>query len=179
MLDYSTKTILPALVDCHVHLAFSGTVDQAIRSRQLDYPFHEARPVIAKHIRDLARHGVLYARDGGDYGGYALRYLKKEVQSLPVRVHAAGKAWHARGRYGKLIGRSPREGVTLSREIELDQDPKDHVKVVQSGINSLKVYGQETPPSVSGRRIGGFGTLGRAVGPFRHGSCKRRFASYI
>ena len=57
-----------------------------------------------------------------------------------------GKAWRNHGRYGKLIGRTPRENETLANAIENDHNPIDHVKIVNSGLNSLIKFGKETLP---------------------------------
>ncbi|MBW2705798.1 MAG: hypothetical protein JRD84_05790, partial [Deltaproteobacteria bacterium] len=49
-LDLNDATILPALVDSHVHLTMSGTMDQDERVRQLDMGFDLAEDVIRKHL---------------------------------------------------------------------------------------------------------------------------------
>jgi len=145
ILDLSDSVILPGLVDAHVHLFMSGTDDPAIREQQLNADFETIRPVIARHLEQHRKWGVVAVRDGGDYGGHALRYCR-ENSGLPVLVRNAGKAWRCSGRYGKLIGRPPANGWTLSEEIAACSAGADHVKIVQSGINSLKVFGRETAP---------------------------------
>ncbi len=145
--DLSGCTILPALVDSHVHLFMSGTQDSEVRQRQLAQPYGEAKAVIARHLRGHYLHGVLAVRDGGDYGGYSLQYRNENFGDFPpVRVRAPGKAWRATRRYGSLIGRPPPEGRTLGEALgdALDrQGPErpDHVKIVQSGLNSLLRWG--------------------------------------
>ncbi|HBG19306.1 MAG TPA: amidohydrolase, partial [Desulfobulbaceae bacterium] len=61
--DLSHCTILPPLVDCHMHLFMSGTIDQRVREVQLTAGFEELQPVMARHLADLLSHGVLAARD--------------------------------------------------------------------------------------------------------------------
>ena len=46
ILDLNDAAILPALVDSHVHLSMSGTMDQDERVRQLDMGFDLAEDVI-------------------------------------------------------------------------------------------------------------------------------------
>jgi len=153
--DFRDCTVLPGLVDCHVHLFMSGTPDLSVREKQLNYSFREVRPIIARHLDSHLRHGVMAVRDGGDYGGFALRY-KREVMDLalkPIVVHCAGQAWHAPGRYGKLIGKHPASGETLSEAIGSMQDRPDHIKIVNSGINSLTVFGRETAPQFTRREL--------------------------
>jgi imidazolonepropionase-like amidohydrolase len=151
VMDLSGSTVMPGLVDCHVHLFMSGAEEAAVRSRQLAFTFPEARPVIEAHLRQHLRHGVVAVRDGGDYGGHALRY-RNEVLSgagVPVHVRCAGRAWRASGRYGTLIGRPPANGRTLAESIALRDENTDHVKIVNSGLNSLRVFARETPPQFS------------------------------
>jgi imidazolonepropionase-like amidohydrolase len=64
----------------------------------------------------------------------------------PVRLNVAGQAWHRKGRYGGLLGRSLSSKDSLADAIIADKNEIDHIKVVNSGINSLKQFGLETPP---------------------------------
>ncbi|MDM8539756.1 amidohydrolase family protein [Desulfococcaceae bacterium HSG9] len=146
--DLSDCTILPGLVDAHVHLFMSGVNDPALRALQLNADYNFIKPVIAKHLKQLHTYGVRAVRDGGDYGGYALRYKNEcpDDTLCPVQIKTAGKAWRKPGRYGKLIGRPPADGQTLAGAIKSQNISADHVKIVQSGLNSLSQFGRETPP---------------------------------
>jgi imidazolonepropionase-like amidohydrolase len=148
VLDLSHCTILPALVDCHVHLTMSGTVNEEYRKRQLGFTFEQARSAIADHLLEHLAHGVLAVRDGGDSAAYTLRYKKERTlhDKSPVHVKAAGKAWHSRGRYGRLIGVPPSDGCTLAHCIASQKEKPDHIKIINSGLNSLTNFGKETPP---------------------------------
>ncbi len=149
--DLGDCTIIPGLVDCHVHLFMSGTTDPSVRKSQLSYSFDEAGSIIKRHLAAQLNHGVFTVRDGGDYGGHALRY-KREVMPTtrnPILMLCAGRAWHAAGRYGSLIGRSPSDGITLAQAISESNEKPDHVKIVNSGINSLMDFGKETAPQFS------------------------------
>ncbi len=170
-IDLSHCTLIPALVDSHVHLFMSGTLDPDVRRRQLRQPFREMKSVISEHLRRQFLHGVLAVRDGGDYGGYSLRYRNECMRDHPlVIVKTPGRAWRAPGRYGSLIGRPPGEdaslGVAVARDLSLFEETgpspqgpgtekarpergPDHVKLVQSGLNSLIRFGRETPPQFS------------------------------
>ena len=169
-LDLSEYTLLPRLVDCHVHLFMSGTDDIAARKRQLEAGYDELKDVITGHIVRHTSSGVGAVRDGGDGKGLVQHYQQAclrphdgiEIPRGPAACHrhmhlhvkVAGKAWHQRGRYGKLIGRSPAPGETLAdairREATLPEYIRpDHIKVVNSGVNSLICYGKETLPQFS------------------------------
>ena len=154
-LDLKNATILPALVDSHVHLSMSGTMDQAQRLRQLDTGFGPAEDVIQKHLEQHLAAGVLAVRDGGDKRAHVLRYKRKHVrlQGIPVQIKSAGRAWHKPGRYGKLIGRALGVSTSLSRAIERGNDSVDHVKIVNSGLNSLSEFGKQTMPQFGGDEL--------------------------
>ncbi len=153
-LDLSRCTVLPGLVDCHVHLTMSGTPEPEIRRMQLGMDFEQAEAVIAERIRRQLAHGIVALRDGGDSAGHTLRYQK---QCLPangnsVYLKAAGKAWHSRGRYGKSFGRPPAAGFTLAQAIENQGQAADHVKIINAGLNSLTEFAKQTasqfPPEI-------------------------------
>ncbi len=172
-LDLRDCTALPALVDAHVHLIMEATDDAERRQAQLHATYEDRRPVLETHSRRHLDHGIIAVRDGGDYGGYALRYRdeagttarttartqdqdrdrdrdqdRDRTQDLVIR--AAGRAWHAPDRYGRFIGRPPNPGTSLANSVAADLTEKalgaDHVKIAQSGVNSLKRFGWTSRP---------------------------------
>jgi len=168
--DLSEYTLLPGLVDCHVHLFMSGTDNIAARKRQLEAGYDELKAVISAHIARQLSCGVRAVRDGGDGKGLVQQYqqtclgvnnggvkppIRADQADLSgIHIQVAGKAWHQCGRYGKLIGRSPSPGETLAqaicREVCLPGNTRpDHIKVVNSGVNSLLCFGKETLPQFS------------------------------
>lgn len=149
--DLRSFTLLPGLVDAHVHLAMSGTDDPERRERQRRASFQEAATGIRRRLKAHLANGVVAVRDGGDGCGHVLLYKKRFIaeETLPPVVKAAGEAWHAPGRYGSLIGRTPRPGETLAGAIAGVGPGSDHVKIVNSGLNSLSRYGEETAPQFS------------------------------
>lgn len=148
MADFRSCTILPVLADAHVHLFMSSTADPVVREAQLHASYDTLESVIRGHLQRHLSCGILALRDGGDYGGFALRYRQERVRASnsPMLIRCAGRAWRAEGRYGVLIGRPPVPGETLGGAIASCKDPMDHVKIVNSGLNSLKTYGRETAP---------------------------------
>jgi imidazolonepropionase-like amidohydrolase len=150
LLVFSESTILPGLIDCHVHLTMSGTGEKAVRQKQLTYTSGQAFPVIHAHLRQALSCGVVAVRDGGDAAGHTLSCATTAPDGPHrVKVKAAGQAWRARGRYGRLIGRPPAEGRSLAECVAADEPMPDHVKIVNSGVNSLKEFGRETKPQFS------------------------------
>jgi imidazolonepropionase-like amidohydrolase len=145
--DLRGCTVIPGLIDSHVHLTMTGAVDEGLRTRLREAPFDVVRRMIRENLREHLRHGVVAVRDGGGCRGNALHFAKShQERGQPVRVLAAGRAWHRPGRYGRLIGRPPASGLALAEAIRQDDEPADHIKIVNSGLNSLTEYGSRTSP---------------------------------
>ncbi len=153
IVDLSHCTLLPPLVDSHVHLFMSGTIDPRIREWQLVADYEALRPIIGQHLHYLFSHGVLAARDGGDRGGFALKYSTEQKMHKGIILKNTGRAWHQKGRYGSLIGRYPAEGETLAAAYAREHAAIDQVKLVNSGLNSLKTFGRETLPQFAKEEI--------------------------
>jgi len=152
-LDLSHCTLLPGLIDCHTHLCMSGSSDPEIRRRQLDLSFEDAGKIIHQHLKQYRKWGIIAVRDGGDRKGHTLQYkLSKhnKDQSL-ICVKTAGRAFHQSGRYGKLIGRSFALDSSLAKAVKENQEDIDHLKLVNSGLNSLTRFGVETAPQFSAK----------------------------
>lgn len=146
--DLSRCTVLPPFVDCHAHLSLSSSTDQRVRQGQLRASYHEVRPRIAENIHYHFSHGVLAVRDGGDSQGHGLRFRNEAAvhKREPVLVKATSRAWYQKGRYGQLLGRHPHPGESLVGSYERENVAVDHVKVINSGLNSLLAFAKESAP---------------------------------
>jgi len=147
LLDLSGATVLPALMDAHVHLAFSGTLDAALRQAQLKQTAQQSETAIRAHLQANLANGIVAVRDAGDKLGQVLKV--KSGQKTPVHLAATCWAWHAAGRYGAMIGLAPTPGESLSQAVARSPQGMDHIKLIQSGINSLDRFGHETAPQFS------------------------------
>lgn len=147
--DLSHCTILPPLVDSHLHLFMSGTTDMRVRDRQLVADCSELSPAISRHLHDLFSHGILGIRDGGDRGGCALAYKSDTSMHPGITLKAAGRGLYREGRYGGLIGTPVMEGKSLVETYLGSKPVGDVVKVVNSGLNSLQHFGKQTKPQFS------------------------------
>ncbi len=155
--DFGSSTILPCLVDSHIHLCMSGTDDPVAREKQLDADFDKIKGLISDHIKRHLSYGVLAVRDGGDRFAHALRYKNEclDINKMPVCIRVAGRAWHRAGRYGGLIGRPPQENQSLVEAVKMDHEANDHIKLVNSGLNSLKEFAKETLPQFDAEELTG------------------------
>jgi imidazolonepropionase-like amidohydrolase len=173
-LDLSDCTILPGLIDCHVHLAMSPDVGREPSAGRIAEGHHGVRRRISKHLDQLLVRGILAVRDGGDPDGSLLQYkTSPDSENAPLYLCAAGKAWHRPGRYGRLIGSALPVGRTLAETILHENKDISHVKIVNSGLNSLTEYASESAPqfdsaelkdAVRAARQRGFKTMVHANG---------------
>lgn len=147
VLDLSGCTLLPGLIDCHVHLAMSPTARRnPFATTAADGP-GRFRGRILKHLNQLLDRGVMAVRDGGDPGNRVLLYKANPgTNDHPVHLCVAGKAWHRQGRYGHLIGCALPPDRTLAETILGEKKGVDHIKIVNSGLNSLSCFAKETEP---------------------------------
>lgn len=148
--DLSHATVLPALMDAHVHLVFSGTTDARRRKAQLNDSLEDLESVIFDHLQRHRLYGVVAVRDGGDRHGLVLQCKRgQRFGSDSPYVAATCWAWHAKGRYGGMLGNAPPENLSLSDAIKDHLHNVDHIKVIQSGLNSIDRYGHQGPPQFS------------------------------
>ncbi|NLZ38631.1 MAG: amidohydrolase family protein [Firmicutes bacterium] len=118
--DYSHATLMPALIDSHIHLAF---------------PYEDTQP-LAQRAQQYLQAGVVAARDGGNTCG------KLSVNSPFLLLQSIG-AIYKKGHYGSALGYSV---TNLSQALQLVDKlaslGAQHIKVVASGIFSFKSYGK-------------------------------------
>ncbi|MBW1898249.1 MAG: amidohydrolase family protein [Deltaproteobacteria bacterium] len=155
MIDLSGFTVLPGLVDSHVHLTMSGSADLKIRESQQVEGFEDVCKRIMAHLDDHLYCGVLAVRDGGDRNAYTIRFRNSchNQSRNPVLMKVSGKAWHRKGRYGRLIGRPPSGSKTLAESISDTDEMPDQIKIVNSGLNSLSLFGKQTLPQFTFREL--------------------------
>lgn len=153
--DLSNCTLFPPFIDSHVHLAMTGSLDEKVRQNQRQAGYDEIKATLARHVHYLLSHGVLAVRDGGDYRGYVFRYNNERSggENNLVIIKSAGKAYHGIGRYGGLLGEAVFENETLADAFSRRGSSVDHVKLIQSGPNSLEEFAKETKPQFSVEEI--------------------------
>ncbi len=139
-------TLLPCLIDAHVHLALNGRAAAKgpipPGAAKIDLP-----QGIVQNLAALLQQGVGAVRDGGDRLALNVKAAKMiEAQSLPgPRIVATGEALRKAGSYGSFLGRGFNG---LSRRLEsLASEETGQVKVIVSGIVSFSTYGMVEPLS--------------------------------
>jgi imidazolonepropionase-like amidohydrolase len=165
-IDFSCCTLLPGLIDAHVHLFMSGNEDPDIREKQLNRTFDEVKAGIGRRIGSLLSSGVVACRDGGDRQTFTMTYKRQCLAKsrLPIQLKVAGAAWHRKGRYGRMIGNALDTSGSLGQSIHENSRFIDHVKIVNSGLNSLLHFGTETPSQFDVMELRDAVTTGESLG---------------
>lgn len=142
--DCSELTIMPGLIDCHVHLALDGVnFEDSLKrwNQEMELNTH-----LEDALESTRYSGVLAVRDGGDknrIGLYAAR-LAGEAK-VPPLVMAAGQALRKAGMYGSFLG----EGLgatNIKRAVpKIAGSGVKQVKVLVSGMVSFREYGKAGP----------------------------------
>jgi imidazolonepropionase-like amidohydrolase len=121
--DYRNCFLLPALIDCHIHLRM---------------PAGKTSP--AERIKKYLASGIFAARDAGHRDGFL------PVPYYPFRLLQPGYAIFKRGNYGAAIGIGAGSLKEALQTVDMLAEKRaSHIKVVASGIFSFSRYGETGP----------------------------------
>lgn len=164
--DLSHCCVLPPLIDAHAHLCMSGALDPGSREKQLTAEYKDLKRVIAVHLNHLFSHGILCVRDGGDRLNSVIRFHEEQSSSdIPsVMVKTPGRAYYREGRYGGLIGKAVPRSENLAQVIAREKFPGDHIKIVNSGLNSLERFAHQTDAQFSQQELNDTVAYGESKG---------------
>ena len=117
--DTSGGTLLPGLIDCHVHLVYSGEADP--KSRLLNLKPGQIVMNAFENAQKTLRSGVTSIRDlgGRDYLEFAVRDACNSGRQLGPTIKAAGRMICMTGGLGNVFGRiadGPDEVLKAVRE---------------------------------------------------------------
>ncbi len=105
VIDFTGKTIIPGLINCHVHLCLDGSFDPS--ATLLQRSFTENVLIAAKHAATTLRAGVTTVRDLGGWEGIDFG-LKKAINDGIIpgpRMLVSGKLLCMTGGTAHFIGR--------------------------------------------------------------------------
>ncbi|MGH7144547.1 MAG: amidohydrolase family protein [Planctomycetota bacterium] len=155
-LDLTALSLLPALIDAHVHCYFCPwplNPDRRATPGQLSFEAEVARGL--EHIEEMRMAGLAAARDMGDPKLYnnAIRAALRERNST-FTLQSGGQGLFMPGRYGRFLG-SATDPADLAREVDrLAQVEKvDFIKLVPTGIINFNKGAVSAPPSYSTAEI--------------------------
>ncbi len=133
IVDFSNYTIIPGLVDAHVHLALPQALEKNIQPEEI-------LAGAKQNAAQIAAQGIAAVRDGGDLQEIGLQ-LSRQNQS-ELLIQSGGAALRRPHLYGTFLG----TGTDSNNWTEIMQAYKQkgakHLKILVSGIMSFKKYGR-------------------------------------
>ena len=146
MIDLSTKTCLPGLIDTHTHVLLQGDITAADYDEQLLKQSSEYRTILATvNARRALEYGFTTIRDVETEGaGYADVDVKKAINNGVIpgpRMQVATRAMDVTGAY-PLLGYAPNVSVPHGVQVVDGADPA-RVAVreqISHGADWIKVY---------------------------------------
>lgn len=145
-----TVTLMPCLIDAHVHLALDGKKFEhpARLSTDKELPRHR----IMQTLQAISESGIGAVRDGGDCQGINLS-IKQNIKNSSYcgpQIVATGQALRRKGSYGSFLGKGYTAALELPGLIQsLKAAGADQVKVIASGIASFFKHGLVRGPVLS------------------------------
>lgn len=136
--DFEQCTILPGLVDAHVHLALHGEnfKETVCLWEKNNFDFSKEK----SHLAQSLKNGIMALRDGGDLKEIGLK-LAKENLPLPL-IRSGGQAFRKKELYGSFLGEGYKAQDYPNLISAYSQKKADYLKVLVSGIASFKEYGK-------------------------------------
>lgn len=152
-------TLVPGLIDAHVHLALDGG-----RSLKAPSPGDAKRglsPVasvaIPGHLDACVKGGIAAVRDGGDRRALNLVIKKMVDRGLMEgpRVISTGQALRKAGSYGSFLGGGYLHKADIPAAVDrLVASGVDQIKVLVSGIVSFQEFGKVGLPALPPGELG-------------------------
>lgn len=101
-IHFPNLTLLPGLVDAHVHLALDGTS----AGKEKWHDLSALAELVEQNLRQSISSGVLAVRDAGDRLGIALSVKQKKIEVSPdiPLIKASGPAITRLNGYGQFLG---------------------------------------------------------------------------
>ena len=134
VIEASGKTLIPGLIDCHVHLCFDGTGDFPGEVAALNLSLAALKA--ARNAGRWLEAGVTTVRDLGGYKSAVIEVARAQRLGIVVgpRILAAGEVLTITGGQGHFIGKEVDNADEIVRGVrELVKAGADLIKIIASG----------------------------------------------
>lgn len=140
-INLNDYTILPGLIDSHVHLALDGIDFKKVTDEWNSRSKTKAR--VTKELKNTLKNGVVAVRDGGDRAqiGLTAKQMIEKKEVFGPEVVTTNYALYKEEHYGSFLGPGIESKDEIKEEIiNLHQSDIDQLKVLTSGIISFSEY---------------------------------------
>ncbi len=144
VIDWSAFTVLPGLIDCHVHLADTGQTNNV--AEPLLHSAMEIAYLGARNARTTLMAGFTSAHNVGSYRAFADVELRNAINRGDVigpRIQAVGAYITIPGGGGEVTGLSPDVAIPADMRVGVVTDAADTTRKVnllfQNGADSIKL----------------------------------------
>jgi imidazolonepropionase-like amidohydrolase len=129
-IDAAGRTLMPGLIDCHVHLNYDGLADFAAEGRDLDDALGAIKGTV--NLRRNLDAGVTTVRDLGGLGTCQLAAAVDAGTIVGPRLIPVGRALTITGGHGHNVG--------FAREVDSADDTRRAVREqIKAGARAIKV----------------------------------------
>jgi len=158
VIDLRRYTVLPGLIDAHVHLMYRESPNGTLTSEGVSTVVSEGTPLRALHgaarARTFLTAGITTVRElgnSGRFGDVAVRIAINDGSVDGPRLLVSGPALSPEG--GQFSGLRIEHRNIVEEEYRIVRGPADAVQAVREavayGANVVKIYAEATPSPVS------------------------------
>jgi len=171
-IDAGGRTLIPGLIDCHVHLCFDGLPDFEQESHM---PAGRAAVKAVRNAGHALDAGITTVRDLGGIGSATIdvAWAQREGILRGPRILTAGEVLTITGGHGHFIGREVDSAVELIKAVRsLRKAGADLIKIIATGgvltpgigARRMSFSADEIAAAVSEAHEGGMRVAAHAIG---------------
>lgn len=167
--DLPDFTLLPGLIDAHVHFFLEGgELDADKRTAHLKQTPERLLDLAEQRLEKLVRLGIAGCRDAGDKDGVGLalnRQSASEDRPVMPYVDSPGAAIHHRGRYGSFMAEPFENCLSPHQCVEARVKAGAYrIKLIPTGIINFKKGAVTSEPQMTAERIAEFVAAAKSFG---------------
>lgn len=135
-IDAEGRSLIPGLIDCHVHLCFDGIADFEGEAEQMRGNPARAALKAAANARRALEAGLTTVRDLGGIGNATIEVARAQRDGVVAgaRIHTAGEVLTITGGHGHFIAREVDSAEEMVKAVRaLKKAGADCIKLIATG----------------------------------------------